>query len=349
LPKSKANLQASGSKTSGLDKPPTRAVSVTDLHLPTPFEPLPLLVDEGMDALWIKNDGPTGSIYGGNKLRKLSWALAADRIGARQRVVTFGAAGSHHVLATTLHARAQGLDVIALLAPQRHTPHAARIFRCTLGQGANVVPLNALSAAKVFAQNRDALWLGPGALGPTGSWGYALAAHELKSQVTALSLQEPAHIVLAVGTGGTAAGLLVGLEQCQMNTRVIGVLSAPNRWARALILAQAAQLARLRGVRCSLAALSARLELDASQAATGYGVPSSEGERAARLARDAGLVVDPTYTAKALAVALEVRRQRRSFTVYWHTLSSRDLQPLLSSAPEWKDIPARLRALLPAS
>ncbi|HTV25160.1 MAG TPA: hypothetical protein VMG12_40980, partial [Polyangiaceae bacterium] len=89
----------------------------------------------------------------------------------------------------------------------------------------------------------------------------------------------------------------------------------------------------------------------------GYGHPSEAGAHAAELARSFGLVLEPTYTAKAFAAALSCARatrsrhsarklqlrQRRTY-LYWHTLSAVPLTPLLAGAPE--TLPRELAQLL---
>ena len=70
---------------------------------PTPAQRVDGLSAPGSE-LWIKRDDRTNDVYGGNKVRKLEWLLADAKERGATRVVTVGAAGSHHVLATTYSA-----------------------------------------------------------------------------------------------------------------------------------------------------------------------------------------------------------------------------------------------------
>ncbi|MDI6712840.1 MAG: pyridoxal-phosphate dependent enzyme, partial [Anaerosomatales bacterium] len=80
-------------------------------QLPTPLEPAPGLAAElGLSALAVKRDDRTSPRYGGNKVRKLDFLLGQALAEGRRAVVTFGAYGSNHALATALHARALGLE-----------------------------------------------------------------------------------------------------------------------------------------------------------------------------------------------------------------------------------------------
>ena len=89
------------------------------------------------------------------------------------------------------------------------------------------------------------------------------------------------------------------------------------------------------------------MTMDVRFLGAGYGYPTPAGEEATRLARDyAGIVLDPTYTAKAFAGALwQVRARRAEHVLYWHTLSGAPMAPLLADAPGEGELPPRLRAL----
>ena len=70
----------------------------------------------------MQRDDLSDSRYGGNKVRKLEHllAIAARRGGP---VLTAGAIGSHHVVATAVHAARLGLEVEAVRFPQPVTDH----------------------------------------------------------------------------------------------------------------------------------------------------------------------------------------------------------------------------------
>lgn len=317
-------------------------------HLPTPVARLTAL-ETGQAALWMKDDGQLGDVYGGNKVRKLARLLAGARERNIRRVLTIGAAGSHHVLATTLCARSLDLEVSALMVPQHHTEHAERMLRCSVGHGARL--LSSSSPADVLAAlgllfGRDVLRLGPGAMGVVGSSSYVSAVNELQQQIEDGTLPEPECIVVALGSGSTAAGLLVGLEQAGMRTRVIAVPAAPSRWSRYSVLVQAWRVARHCKLSTRWSRLAARLHVEAGERGQGYGVPSPAGQRALERALEVGLALDPTYTAKAFASALRLAAEQREPVLYWHTLSSRALQPLLERAPALDALSPKLRRLL---
>ena len=66
---------------------PARVPRVSLTTLPTPVAPLERLAQaSGIASLWIKRDDATGTLYGGNKPRKLELLLGAARARGRERV-----------------------------------------------------------------------------------------------------------------------------------------------------------------------------------------------------------------------------------------------------------------------
>ncbi|MBX3182318.1 MAG: pyridoxal-phosphate dependent enzyme [Polyangiaceae bacterium] len=308
---------------------------------PTPVRRLVTPWGAGRE-LWLKDDGLTSPLYGGNKVRKLELILAdATERGARQ-VVTFGAAGSHHVYATARYALTLGLSVRAVLFPQPSSPAVEEMLRATLASGADCTPSYELPRGIKSMLDRRSYLIPPGGSSPLGARGYVEAGLELGRQVRAGELPEPDEVVVAVGSGGTAAGLAVGLEQAGLRSRVVAApVMQPHRIAQVLVRL----LARLtrggwRGHR--------PVVMDAAHTGKGYGWPSASAQEAVELGRKNGLLLDPTYTEKAFATAVgrlapaHEQRHLKQRVLYWHTLSS--CAPL-GPGPE-STLPPRFRRLL---
>jgi 1-aminocyclopropane-1-carboxylate deaminase/D-cysteine desulfhydrase-like pyridoxal-dependent ACC family enzyme len=320
-------------------------------HYPTPVQRMEG-PSSGSSTLWIKRDDLTHDVYGGNKVRKLEWLLGEARDRRVRRVVTVGAAGSHHVLATTYFGTQLGLAVEAVLVPQPRTPHVVEVLRAALGLGLQAFPVASWGAAPLALAKRVAsgAWLiTVGGSSVLGSMGFVAAARELAAQVRRGELPEPEVCVVALGSGGTAGGLSAGFEAEGMRTRVVGVCVSTPPWAlhlSALWLARAC--GRRAGAHATLATQRARLVLDARFLGPGYGHATAEGDEATGLARRyAGITLDPTYTAKAFAGALwQIRARQAEHVLYWHTLSSAPMGPLLEGAPGEEELDASLRALV---
>jgi D-cysteine desulfhydrase len=255
------------------------------------------------------------------------------------------------VLATTYFGARAGFQVEAVIVPQPRSDHAVEVLRASLALGLIAFPVRSWAAAPIALAARaarGARFVGLGGSSVAGSMGYVAAARELASQVRNGVMPEPDVCVVALGSGGTAAGLSAGFAAEGMKTRVIGVcVATPILVVRSVALTLAWACARRVGVRAPLASMRARMEVDARFLGRGYGYSTAEAERAMDAARDgAGLTLDPTYTAKTFAAALaHARAGRHRVVLYWHTLSSAPMRPLLSGAPSEGDLAPSLRAL----
>jgi D-cysteine desulfhydrase len=293
-------------------------------------------------ALWVKDDGASGAIYGGNKVRKLEHLFGDALARGKRRLVTLGAAGSHQVVALAMLGPREGFEVEAVLVPQPWNAHAERNLRVAVAQGLRVATASTWPTAPAVLATRlgrDAYPIPLGGSNALGSIGFVAAAEELATQVRAGLLPEPDVIVVAMGSGGTAAGLAVGLEKLAMKTRVVGVVISPPA---VMLGAMARRIAKKTAARIGLARAAAvraaaRIEADASWMGRGYGHATAEGEVAMKHALAFGITLDPTYTAKAYACALH--RSRAKTVLYWHTLSS-------AALPEAPPLPPAIAGLL---
>ena len=323
-------------------------------HYPTAVEWVERLSARGFE-LWVKRDDLTNAEYGGNKVRKLERVLAEVRARGVTRIVTVGAAGSHHVLATTLFGKREGLEVEAVLVPQPSSEHVVEVLRASLARGLHAFPVSsralvpAAGAARVVT---GATFVPIGGSSVSGAMGYVDAAREIAAQVRAGAAPEPDVCVVALGSGGTAAGLTVGFEAERMKTRVVGVcVSDP----KALVAFASRRLtracARRAGVRATAAVLRHRLFIDTRFLGDGYGHATRDGDAATQDAKiGATLTLDATYTAKAFAAALwHVRARRSPRVLYLHTLSSAPMEPLLEGAAAIDAMDPALRALVTRS
>ena len=107
--------------------------------LPTPVREYRLSLDNRAHAVWVKHDDRSSSVYGGNKLRKLEYLLHRALSKRAERIATFGAAASNHMLATTLHAGRLGLPCTCLTSHQPRSPSVAQTLRLLLANGAEIV------------------------------------------------------------------------------------------------------------------------------------------------------------------------------------------------------------------
>ena len=295
---------------------------------PTPVERLPSRSGE----LWIKRDDRSGTPLGGNKVRSLEFLLAGLAPG--DEVVTTGARGSTHALATAIYGRALGARVTVVRWPQEMNGEAYRVAAATRMVAAEThdagSTLGALARAALLRLRRGARWIPPGGTSPRGALGHVNAALELAEQVAAGRLPRPARIVVPLGSGGTAAGLSLGLAIAGMETTLCCAVVAPRIVAnRRRVLSLASRCARFiergTGVRVPRPD-PARVIVDRTQYGGAYGRPTSAGKDAARWLRDAaGIAIDSTYSAKAFAAAMTSASNEHGPgpTLFWLTYDSR--------------------------
>jgi D-cysteine desulfhydrase len=335
--------------------------------LPTPVHPLRELGRAvGIERLWVKRDDQSGHLYGGNKPRKLEFLLGAALRCKRRAVLTFGGLGSNHALATTIAARAAGLRTMLVLVPQPMTEHVPRVLLLDRAYGAELhyAPTLLRAAATTLGLLvREALHgtvpvvIPVGGSSAVGTIGYVNAALELAEQVRAGELPEPDVVFVPIGSGGTAAGLVLGLALAGMRSRVVGVLVTdilPPTTARVVRLARASLrvLRRLAREVPLVTPSASDLTIVTGQVGPGYGAPTPAAETAARLIEEReGIRLETTYTAKCLAALLEVARHppsRDQTLLFWNTYSSVDPAAGVGKIPDTRDLPPPFRRLLEA-
>jgi D-cysteine desulfhydrase len=294
----------------------------------------------GCGELFVKDDGVLRDDYGGNKVRKLEGILPRAAERGTTRVLTVGPAGSHHVLATTVLGAALGLTTAAVLFPQSDSAHARETLQAALASGLEPIAVRSRSgvAGALLRERRPGdLIVPPGASSPAGALGYAHAVAELEDQVERGEVPAPDLIVVAAGSGGTAAGLLAGLAASRLETRLLAVdVGAAGLLAAPLIIALAAEVLRRQGQARRLPRLTRLLQVERGYCGAGYGRPLESFSAMSELARSMGLALEGTYTAKALAAAFDhvrgLGRKAGDFAaergsrlplrvMYWHTLS----------------------------
>jgi 1-aminocyclopropane-1-carboxylate deaminase/D-cysteine desulfhydrase-like pyridoxal-dependent ACC family enzyme len=314
------------------------------LAVPSPVRELAV---EGRGELWVKDDGAIHPLYGGNKARKL-WRLIADaRLAGARRLVTVGAAGSHHVLATALWGREVGLPTCAVLASRPWSDHAEQTLLTTIATGAELVPLGRLRdipSALLSIRRRKDYFIPAGGSNLVGAEGYFDAGLELLEQVQRGEVPPPDFVVVATGSGGTAAGLLASLARAPFPVVLVGVgvVGVPGLGTYVRHLAN--RLAKKAG---GPLPGDHRFVLDRRWLGKGYGHATDEALEAIEIARAFDLCLETTYTGKAFAASLAWLRGspprgnvpapsgcigRPPRVLYWGTLSRTAPSPPASTS-----------------
>jgi D-cysteine desulfhydrase len=288
---------------------------------PTPLEPAPRLAAAlGLerDRLLIKRDDLTGLGAGGNKVRKLERTVASALRGGADTLVTTGAAQSNHARLTAAAGARLGVPVTLVLAGQPGAPATGNLLldelfgaRIRWAGDADHSALAALAdelAADLASGGARPAVIPFGGSNRDGALAYADAARELRDQLPGESVS-----VVAVGSGGTMAGLVAGLGA----GHVLGVHTGAVAEPRAVVAALASMI-------CPESVGPDSLWLRTDQVGGGYGTLTERTAEAVRLAAcTEGIVLDPVYTGRALAglaAAItdgDISPDRP--VVFWHT------------------------------
>lgn len=268
--------------------------------------------------LWIKRDDLIGFGFGGNKVRGLEFLLADALARGADTIVTGAGAQSNHVRATAAAAAVSGLRCVAVFwgrAPERVEGN----YRLVRLLGAEVVFTGDADRSSVdpgILEVCDALsWQGRrpysiprGGASALGVLGHALAAKEVWEQCREFGMR-PEAIQLATGSGSTQAGWLLGTRALGSPWQVEGFsVSRDVADARGQVARLAGEAAGLLGFDWQFAA--GDVLVHGGFIGAGYGVPTVEGvEAIRRVARDEGVLLDPTYTGKAMAGLLDHRKR----------------------------------------
>jgi D-cysteine desulfhydrase len=305
---------------------------------PTPVERLHRLSHQLGADLWVKRDDLSGPLYGGNKVRKLELLLAAAVAGEKHAVLTVGGIGSNHVVATGLYADQLGLAARAVVVPQPVTAHVQHSLELTRALGVELIPCPArvlvpLYMAAARRKKPACHVIGPGGSSPLGIVGFVSAALELGQQVREGLLPEPDEIFVALGSGGSMAGLVLGCALAGLACRVVGVAVVERVLANAtrvrMLVRQTARLLEAAGVPPPRQA--PRMRVLHGYLGGRYGCPTPAAESALELAqRTEGLALETTYTAKTLAALIDRRQGSGATILFWNTHNSRDTRPLLA-------------------
>jgi 1-aminocyclopropane-1-carboxylate deaminase/D-cysteine desulfhydrase-like pyridoxal-dependent ACC family enzyme len=287
---------------------------------PSPLHRLPRFsaaIGGGADV-WIKREDLLPLAFGGNKLRNLEFLVGAALAEDADVLVTSGRRWSNHCRLTAAAGAAAGLAVTPPGPNERLDRLLGAIVHVSkTDDRADRQALVDEIIATVRVEGRRPCLIPVGGSGPIGAAGQVLAGLELVGQARSLGIELRA-VVLPSATGGTQAGVLVGLRLRGLAARVAGIaVASPPAELRPVIETLLDGLRPLAG----LGVDASEIDIDGDYLGPAYGVPTPAAAEAAELlARTEGILVDPIYTAKALAglVAGVRSGQLGGTVVFWH-------------------------------
>lgn len=303
-------------------------------HYPTPIEELPRfrqLLGANAPRIFIKRDDYTGPGFGGNKVRKLEYILAKAKADGADVAISCGGVKSNHARVTAaMCARVglrcvlvlnqaavmyDGLNPASLVADQMYGAEIIRVAN----REERIATMEAVTG-RLRTEGHNVAVIPLGGSVPLGALGFVRAIGEVKAQLDAMNLKIDA-IFHSSSSGGTQAGIVSGLQLFGLNdVQDIGV--SPDDSSESI----GGEVRRvIHGVGEMLGVeLNDQVTVLDEFTGDGYGIPSPAGEDGlAMLARAEGVVLDPVYTAKAMAALIDWVRAGKfgkdDTLLFWHT------------------------------
>lgn len=302
---------------------------------PTPINKIKLPASYSCKNLYVKCDNLSSTIYGGNKVRKLEFLLAEALLKNKKSIVTLGGIGSNHALATSLFGEKLGFQVDLSLYDQPLSNHVLENVYGFQAAGAKITYSDDLTGAFTNArtmykkrEKNDELpyFIINGGSCRLGNLGYLNAAFELAEQIELGQLPEPDVIYVAVGTCGTASGLIAGLKMLGLKSKVIGVKILDSFPATKKVLRYYAQdiADYLHKIDSNIPKVKISFE-DFSflihYLGDGYAIPTEASKQAVKLVSP-NMILETTYTGKTLAACLDYCKNNNKAVLFWNTFNS---------------------------
>jgi D-cysteine desulfhydrase len=301
-------------------------------QLPTPVVELKNLArDRGVPRILMKRDDLTGLELSGNKIRKLEYVVADAIAQGADTLITHGGAQSNHCRATAAMGARLGLRVRLILRSAEANPEndgnlfldnlfcAECSFHTQEEYSNKLDDLVREATEHEHSAGHIPYFFPVGASIPLGCWGYIRCVAELVEQ---LGRKTPVDLYCATSSGGTQAGLILGRA----------LLSCSNWSIRGVPVSDSSQYFRDK-LRSLMNETIKQFQLDLSESDTpielidgfigeGYAIPYPEAVETIRLlGRTEGLVLDPSYTSKAMTGMLDnlASRGQDRVPVFLHT------------------------------
>ena len=300
--------------------------------LPTPLHKLNNLSKAYPDYnIFIKRDDQTGLASGGNKTRKLEYLIKQAIDEGYETVFTVGAQQSNHCRQTAAACSVAGLDChLIVRGKEPKTYQGNLLLSHLLGAkihftGNDKKDIDFEFYTKQLADNKKPFIIPYGGSNITGALGYVEAVRELKKQLDDQDLNIDT-IFFASSSGGTQAGLILGLELYALKAELIPIKidkdETQNLDMEAEVLEIVRQGTKLLKIKREYSLADITLNKNYNQAA--YGVLTDKEKIAINeLALTEAILLDPVYTGRAFYGMLDFLNEKKlklnSNILFWHT------------------------------
>lgn len=295
---------------------------------PTPVHKLEYFSNQFDREIWIKRDDLTGFGGGGNKVRKLEFLLKDALNKSCDTVITMGSQQSNHCRQTAAACAKLGLQCHLVLKGEKPQTNQGNLLLMKLF-GAHTHFTGNQSredfsenlSEKLASKNHSIYMIPIGGSNLIGSLGYVHAIEELKEQKTDFD-----YIIVASGSGGTQAGIELGLRVHQLNSTLISIKIDKDLSHGKSIEENAGEI-----IEKGIDYFSLKNEIQTSDFITlqkyadpGYAVITDHEQLALKeMAIHEGIILDPVYTGRAFYALLDLLNNdffpKNSKLLFWHT------------------------------
>jgi len=287
---------------------------ITLAQLPTPVQKLERLSEELGVNLFVKRDDLTESVASGNKIRKLEYLLYDAREKGCDMLITCGGIQSNHCRATAAIAALTGMHCHLILrgAPSE-VPNGNLLIDKILGATTSFYTkedfkrlheIEEETVAKFKNRGYTPYLIPMGGSNATGTLGYVRMAGELREITPSFDV-----IYCALGSGGTYAGMMIGLKHYQILSRLHGIAVCDDvAYFREEVSRILSEFTRWYGL--TFPADLFDMAFDDRFVGLGYALNTpDELKELIRIARLEGLVLDPVYTLKTFLGMVQQLRE----------------------------------------
>lgn len=279
-------------------------------NLPTPLQYLPNLSSAfGGPNIYIKRDDLTGIGLTGNKIRKLEFLFAEAKAQKAEVVITCGGVQSNHARATAIAAAKAGMQSHLVLRASNTKTLDGNLFLDRLvdaevtfisDEEYKAVDEIMHDLADKYAGEGQTVYVIPeGGSNALGAFGYIAAVEEIKQQLDEQNLAIDA-VVLALGSGGTQAGLILGNAIHKTGWQVLGINVCDDAQFFVEKIGRIVQEWQ-DTFHKDVAVAAEDLDIIDGYVGKGYGLSSKqELDTIKQAARLEGILLDPVYTGKAM-------------------------------------------------
>ncbi|WP_404988908.1 D-cysteine desulfhydrase family protein [Clostridium culturomicium] len=280
-------------------------------NLPTRIEYLSRFSKEVGANIYIKRDDFTGGEFSGNKVRKLEFAVQEALDRGCNTLITCGGIQSNHCRATAAVAARLGLKSVLVLRNNdtEVKPDGNYFIDKVLGADVRIISADEYKNERkeimekiqeeCKAKGDKAYIIPEGASNYIGNFGYFKCMEEIKSQEEELGIVFDT-IVIAVGSGGTYAGLQLANKVLNLNKKILGVNVCDTAdFFKDRIYEIMGDSKEYLGLDVELH----REEINIIDGYVGRGYALSRPEEIEfikHFARTEGIILDPVYTGKGL-------------------------------------------------